>query len=72
METKPRQAYTGHFPADQLLERARMKAERSGRLQYVADGRISLKPFAHGSFICMGAQDWAGVINGRWIRKVYA
>lgn len=73
MRTEPRQPYTGHLEADRLCEKARKAAERDGRLRYLADGRITMKPPKYSDFFIFGALSWGVSIGGRtpWIEKVY-
>ena len=67
-----RQAYTGHFELDNLIERARLAAERDGKLRFVWGCKIHLKPERTGNYLVMGAEDWAAYNDGLRIAKEYA
>ena len=65
-----RQPYTGHALLDDRLEEARVKAERDGRLRYVAASGIYFKP--RRDCIVMGSEDWAAIEDGHWKHKKYS
>jgi len=70
MKVTARRPYTGNYLLDDQLELARRRAEKDGRLRFIYDYKIHLKG-KQSNMIVMGADSWAAVEDGRWIRKLY-